>query len=133
MVYINGSYLDEMIAHAQEEAPYEACGVLAGANGRPTKVYRARSAERSPVRYHIEPHDQLRIMREIEENGWEILGIYHSHPNGPDHPSATDVALAFYPEAIYVIVSLRHPERPQVRAFRIIDGQIAEERLETLQ
>jgi len=129
LVYIDGAYLDEMVAHAQEEAPYEACGILAGANGRPTKLYRARNAEGSPVRFRIEPHDQLRIMREIEENGWEILGIYHSHPNGPDHPSATDVAQAFYPEAIYFIVSLRNPGQPQVRAFRIIDGEIRVEEI----
>lgn len=123
------SYVDEMIAHAREEAPNECCGIIAGADGRPVKLYRARNAEASPYRYNVDPQDLLRIYREADANGWEFLVIYHSHTHTEAYPSPTDVRLAAWPDAYYVLVSLQHPDRPVVRAFRIRDGQVTEEEL----
>ena len=111
-----------MIAHAQMGAPREVCGLLAGRNRQVERIYPAHNVERSRTRYRMVPREQLRIFLEIEERGWDILGIYHSHPCGPASPSATDLELAFYPEAVYVILSL--VESPAVQAFRIVEGVV---------
>lgn len=129
MFILEKRYVEEMIVHAKAEVPYEACGLLAGKDGQTVKLYRCRSAERSPYRYVIEPKDQLKALREIDENGWELLGIYHSHTGSPAYPSKTDVELAFYPETIYLIISLMNPEQPVIRGFRIVNGQVDEEEL----
>jgi len=129
MFILEKRYAEEMVAHAKAEAPNEACGLLAGKDGQVVKLYPCRSAERSPFRYMIEPKDQLRALKEIDENGWELLGIYHSHTRSPAYPSRTDVELAFYPEAIYLIISLVDPRQPVIRGFRIVEGRVEEEEL----
>jgi len=125
------SFIDEMIAHAQEDAPNECCGLIAGDDGRAVKLFRAKNAEASPWRYSVEPKDLFRIFRETEENGWSFLAIYHSHTASEAYPSPTDVRLAFWPEAYYVLVSLQDADKPAVRAFRILEGAISEEEIET--
>ena len=129
MVYLKKQHLTEMVTHAQEDAPLEACGVVAGKEGRALKLYRARNADHSPVSYRLEPEEQYRIFRDIEENGWDILGIYHSHPDSPPVPSAVDLGQAYYPDAVYFVVSLEDPSDPQVRAFRIIESESTEEEM----
>ncbi|HXG41961.1 MAG TPA: M67 family metallopeptidase [Dehalococcoidia bacterium] len=126
-------YLDEMVAHAKAEAPNECCGIIAGSNGHATRLYRCRNAEESPYRYQVDPNDLFRVYRECEQNGWDFLAIYHSHTFSEAYPSPTDVRLAFWPEAYYVLVSLKDPERPVVRAFRIRDGQVQEEEIEAVE
>ena len=123
------SLIDEMIAHAKEDAPNECCGIIAGEDGRAAKLFRATNAEASPYRYNVEPRDLFRIFRECEENGWSFLAIYHSHTASEAYPSPTDVRLATWPEAYYVLVSLKDAGKPVVRAFRILDGAISEEEL----
>jgi proteasome lid subunit RPN8/RPN11 len=118
--------VDEIISHAREEMPDECCGLIAAKDGDAVQVFRATNAEASPVRYGLDPHEQYRIMMEIEDRGWSLGAIYHSHTRSPAYPSQTDVNLAFYPEALYLIVSLEDPERPDLRAFRIVDGNIDE-------
>ncbi len=119
-----------MIAHALAERPNEACGLLAGEEGRITRSFRARNKEQSPVRYEIEPLDLLRIFREIDDADLEHLGIYHSHTHTQAYPSATDIRLAHYPESLYFIVSLMDEHAPRVRTFRIVDGQVNEEAID---
>lgn len=123
------SYLDEMIAHAKEDAPNECCGIIAGADGRAQKLYRAINAEASPYRYSVEAKDLLRIYHDADANDWEFLVIYHSHTHTEAYPSPTDVRLAGWPDAYYVLVSLME-EEPAVRAFRIVDAVITEEPIE---
>ena len=122
-------FIEEMIAHAQEEAPNECCGIIAGENGRAAKLFRAKNAEASPYRYSVDPQDLFRIHRECEDSGWEFLAIYHSHTASEAYPSPTDVRLAFWPEAYYVLVSLQEPRAPALRAFRIVEGEVTEEDL----
>jgi len=124
---LSQSFIDEIIAHALEDAPNECCGIIAGEDGRAVKLFRAKNAEASPYRYSVEPKDLFRIFRECEENGWSFLAIYHSHTASEAYPSPTDVRLAFWPEAYYVLVSLQDAGKPVVRAFRILDGEITEE------
>jgi proteasome lid subunit RPN8/RPN11 len=125
-------YIDDMIAHAREEAPNECCGVLLGSNGRVEQFRRCTNAEHSPFRYSVDPRELLQIDREAREHDWDVISIYHSHTHTQAYPSPTDVRLAGYPEAIYVLVSLQNPEQPVVRAFYIRDGVITEEPLEAL-
>ena len=116
---------EELAAHAREEAPNECCGLIGGRNGELATAYRARNAEASPLRYNIDPQDQFRIMTEMEERGEELAAIYHSHTASPAYPSQTDINLAAYPEAVYLIVSLADGERP-LRGYRIEDGEVTE-------
>ena len=123
--------IDEIVAHARDDAPNECCGMVAGLDGRATRVHRARNAEQSPLRYTIHPQDQIRIMMEIEERGEEIAAIYHSHTKTPPEPSQTDVNLADnWPEPVYLICSLEDPESPAVRGFAIRDGTVEEAALD---
>jgi proteasome lid subunit RPN8/RPN11 len=118
-----------MVAHAMEDHPNEACGIIAGKDGSATKLFRAINAEASPYRYKVDDKDLFRIYRECEENGWDFLVIYHSHTASEAYPSATDVRLAFWPDAYYVLVSTKDQSSPVVRAYRIEDGQIREDEL----
>jgi proteasome lid subunit RPN8/RPN11 len=127
---IEKRYIDTMIDHARREAPLECCGVLGGRDGRVLKLFQASNAERSRYRYNIDSQELFHINRECEENGWQFLAIYHSHPESAAYPSPTDVRLAFWPESLYLIVSLSSPENPEVRAFRIRDGAVTEEEIE---
>jgi len=133
MFTIEKHYIDEMIAHARQEAPLECCGVLSGKDGRVLKLYQATNAEHSRYCYNIESQELFRINGECEENGWQFLAIYHSHPASAAYPSPTDVHLAaLWPEALYFIVSLSSPKKPEVRAFRIRDGEVTEEEIRTI-
>ena len=105
--------------------------MVSGADGRATRIYRARNAEASPLRYTIHPQDQFRIMMEIEERGEEIAAIYHSHTHSPAEPSQTDINLAAnWPDPLYLICSLAEPEAPEIRGFAIRDGRVEEVRLD---
>ncbi len=125
---IEKRYIQDMIAHAQAEVPNECCGVLACLNWKIVRLHRGVNAEASPVRYNLDPKDLLRITNNIEDNGWEILGTYHSHTHTEAYPSATDIRFV-WPEYVYFIVSLEHASRPYVRAFRIRNGTIQRLRL----
>jgi proteasome lid subunit RPN8/RPN11 len=120
------SLLDEIVAHARDDLPNECCGMIGGVDGEARTVYRAANAEASPLRYSIDAREQFRLMQEIEGAGEELAGIYHSHTKSPAYPSQTDVNLAGWPDAVYLIVSLADPEAPETKGFWIRDGQIAE-------
>ena len=122
---LTAAQLSEIIEHVERELPNEACGLLGGPPGKVERVYRVANVYRSPVAYHLDPTEQVRAMLEIEALGWEVCGIFHSHPSGPSVPSTTDVSLAFYPEAVYVIAS-PGGSRWQVRGFHIDGGQVRE-------
>jgi len=121
---------DDLVAHALASAPEEACGLIAGRGGAPTRVIRCANVHETPTtRYLIDPREQLRAFRTMDERGEELVAIYHSHPASQPYPSPTDRAEAHYPDAIYVLLSLRTAD-PEVRAFRIdADGAVREVRL----
>jgi proteasome lid subunit RPN8/RPN11 len=126
-VRIARELVDEIVAHAREEAPNECCGMVSGLDGRTIAVHRARNAEASPLRYTIHPQDQFRITVEIEERGEEIAAIYHSHTKTPAEPSQTDVNLAEnWPDPVYLICSVAQPDAPEVRGYSIRDGRVDE-------
>jgi proteasome lid subunit RPN8/RPN11 len=121
--------LDRMVAHARAEAPNECCGMVAARDGLAVEIHPARNAAASPLRYEMDGMEQYRIQTAIEDAGLELGAIYHSHTRSAPYPSQTDINLAFYPEAAYVIVGLAGAE-PEVRAYRIVDGHISEEPVE---
>lgn len=128
--------IEEMIQHALDELPNECCGIIAGKDGVATRLYRTRNAEASPFRYNIHPSDILRVEKEIDAEDWQVFVIYHSHVASEAYPSPTDIRLAqwqgtdppidLYPGAYYVLVSLRDPDSPEVRAFTIHAGEVTE-------
>jgi [CysO sulfur-carrier protein]-S-L-cysteine hydrolase len=121
---------DAMVAHALEDRQNEVCGLLAGHGVVVERAFPARNRERSPVRYEIDPADLLRIFRQIDDEDLEHVGIYHSHTHTQAYPSATDIRLAYYPDAVYFIISLMDEHAPQIRAFRILEGVVTEEPME---
>ncbi len=123
--------LDEIAEHARAEAPNECCGMVAARDGEAVAVHRATNTAASPFRYELDPMEQYRIQTDIEDAGCELGAIYHSHTRSRPEPSQTDINLAFYPEALYVIVGLKADE-PDVRAWRIVDGQVSQARLEVV-
>ncbi len=130
---LSRSHYAQMLAHAQADRPNEACGLLAGAAGRVRQVYRIENIRHSPVEYQMDPAQQVETMAAIEAAGWELTGIYHSHPGGPPVPSPADIAQAYYPESIYVILSPTAAGEWQGRAFQINGGQAQEVRLEIVE
>lgn len=116
---------DALVAHAWSDFPYEVCGLLGiAADGSVTR-FPITNAERSMTYYAMEPRELLRAMRTIEDAGWGMV-IHHSHTHTQAYPSATDIRLAAYPEALYLIVTLQDRDVPAMRAFTILDGTVAE-------
>ena len=141
--------VDEMVAHARELDPHECCGLLAGTNGMVLRHYRitntvARDARavhvfneanvkrlgelsattRAEVAYFMDPKEMLAAFKDMREHGLDLAVIYHSHTHSPAYPSQTDVGLAYYPDAAYLIISLESKAHPDLRAFWIKDRQV---------
>jgi [CysO sulfur-carrier protein]-S-L-cysteine hydrolase len=129
-VRISQALIDEIVAHAREDVPNECCGMVGGSDGEARTVYRAENAEASPLRYSIDAGEQFRLMQTIEDAGEDLVAIYHSHTKSAAYPSQTDVNLAGWPEAVYLIASLADPEAPEVKGFWVRDGRIEEAELD---
>jgi [CysO sulfur-carrier protein]-S-L-cysteine hydrolase len=125
---ITRELVDQMVAHARSEAPNECCGMVASRDGELVQVHQATNAAASPLRYEIDGAEQYRIQMEIDDAGLDLGAIYHSHTRSDPYPSQTDINLAFYPDALYVIVGLAGDEA-DVRAYTIRDGQVADAEL----
>jgi [CysO sulfur-carrier protein]-S-L-cysteine hydrolase len=121
--------LDQMVEHARREAPNECVGVLGTRDGEPLLLVEAENARRSPLAYEIAPQELLRVHDRLDEDELEVGAIYHSHTRTEPVPSQTDINLAFYPEALYIIVGLTGDE-PDIRAFRIVEGEVTQAELE---
>ncbi len=126
MITLGFPYFEEVIEHSKREYPNEACGILAGKNGQVKKVYPMTNIEKSPLTYLADPREQFKVIKEMRKLGLELVGIYHSHPESEPYPSKRDLEMAFYPEAIYLIISLKDIKKPKVKAFRIKDSQFEE-------
>ncbi len=120
---------DLLVERAWSDFPYEVCGLLGVREDGRIVHFAIDNAERSMTFYSMEPKQLLRAMREIEDEGWG-LAIYHSHTHTEAYPSATDIRLAAYPEATYLIVTLQDRDHPEIRAFDIVDGEVTEKPLE---
>jgi proteasome lid subunit RPN8/RPN11 len=128
---ISKKHWQEMLNHVQQNAPLESCGLLAGKNERVERVIFIRNQAQSPVRFVMDPYDQLKAFDWIESNQLDLLGIFHSHPAGPETASATDISEAAY-EVVQLIWS-RNQNRWRVRGFWIENGTAAEVPLQILE
>lgn len=115
----------EIVGYCLEERPNEACGLLATRDGEVIKVFRMTNAAASPLRYELDPREQLAVQRKIDEEGWQLGGVFHSHTRTSAYPSPTDIRLAFE-DVPYVIVSLA-TEPAALKAFRIRKRQWTDE------
>jgi [CysO sulfur-carrier protein]-S-L-cysteine hydrolase len=118
--------LNKIIAHCRSVYPHEACGLLAGKGRVVEKSYEMTNLDHSNVSYLMDPAEQFKAMKEMRQEGRDMVAIYHSHPHSGAQPSAKDVELAFYPDSVYMIVGLLAEERPEIRAFEIIDSEVRE-------
>jgi len=130
MLYLTKKQLDGLVEHSKREYPNEACGILAGKNGRVEKAYPMANTDKSAVTFLMEPKEQHKTVKDIRSRGLEMIGIYHSHPSSPARPSPHDIKMAYYPDVSYVIISLKEKDKPDIKSFRIIDGNISEEKVD---
>jgi proteasome lid subunit RPN8/RPN11 len=120
---------DRIVAHAREEAPNECCGVVASRGEDVVEVYRAVNAEQSPLRFRIDPKEQIQLHNKIEGAGLDMGAIYHSHTRTEPRPSQTDINFAKeWPGVLWIIVGLAGAE-PEVRTWRIDDGRVTDAEL----
>ncbi len=126
MITLLPGHVDEMLAHAREASPAECCGLVGGVVEGAQSIYRLRNVAANPfVGYEAAPEELFAAQRSMRERGENLLGIYHSHPRAAiPTPSETDVRLAYYPSAIYFIISLG-AESETIRAFRISERESA--------
>ena len=121
------SFADEMVEHSLGDYPNEACGIIAAEGKNPCHLYRMCNVEASPYRYSMDPKELYLTYKDIEQDhNWEVYAIYHSHTHSEAYPSATDVRLATWPEAFYILVSLKDKKDPVIRGFKILDSKIKE-------
>ena len=123
---ISREFTAQMVTHCRACYPNEACGILAGNGNTVTRIYPMTNVEPSPVNYFMDPEEQFRVMKELRQDNLTMLAIFHSHPQSPAFPSARDVSLAFYQDAIYVIVGLMNPQDPEIKAYTIVDGLVTD-------
>ena len=127
-VALTPELVEALVAHARAEYPNEMCGVMvgdraAGDGGRALRWEAARNRAASPMRYDIHPDDLYRLTVETDDADEVFWAIVHSHTHSAPRPSLTDVGLAFYPDALYILVSLAEPE-PALAAWRIVGGEV---------
>lgn len=120
---------DEILEHSRAELPNEACGLLAGEGAGIRRLYCVSNADASPVSYTIDPAGHFAALQDAEKNGWELIGAFHSHVDGPAYPSPTDVAGAAEPDWAWLVVG-PITGAPEIRAYRIVAGEIVEQELE---
>jgi proteasome lid subunit RPN8/RPN11 len=127
-VRLSAELIEAIVEHARAGDPNEACGLVIGDGsaadgGAALRFEPTRNAAASPYRYEIDPDDLLRLTIATDDADEVFWAIVHSHVRSPAYPSPTDLALAFYPDALYILVSLE-TEEPALGAFRIVDGEI---------
>ncbi|PIQ83345.1 MAG: hypothetical protein COV75_07960 [Candidatus Omnitrophica bacterium CG11_big_fil_rev_8_21_14_0_20_63_9] len=122
MLQIPRALHDEVIAHCRSRYPKEACGLLAGERDVVTQVYPMTNVEDSPIGYAMDPREQLKVEKQMRQQGQRLVGIFHSHTASAAYPSSVDVRLAISPDVSYVLVSLQDQAAPDFKSYRI-DGQ----------
>ena len=131
MIEISDEFVLEMIEHSRLENPNECCGILAGTEGKVTKLYRIQNSTPSPYRYVMDPNEQLKAMKDADARSLDLMAFYHSHTHSPAYPSDTDIRMATesgWVDFCYVLVSLEDSSKPDVRFFDIsADGNVNEE------
>ena len=129
MAELDAVFYKEIVEQALREFPNEACGLIASEAGVPVRLYPMTNSDASPATYRFDGKEQLKVFDELDERGWEIWAIYHSHTHTGPQPSETDVKQAFYPDSRYLVLSVADRDAPVIRSFYIRDGRVDEEEL----
>jgi [CysO sulfur-carrier protein]-S-L-cysteine hydrolase len=129
---VTNKVLQKLLAGARRDPDHECCGLLAGRAGEITTIFAAQNSLSSSRAYEIAPQELFIIFRKIRAENLELLGIYHSHPQTENIPSPKDIAFAYYPDAIYFIISPRLDAPKPIRAFRISDDKFTEWSIEVI-
>ena len=129
MIEIPNSIVEHLYRQAEETAPAEACGYLAGQENHVMRYYPMRNMDQSPDHFTLDPAEQFEIMKSARKGGFKILAVYHSHPQTAARPSEEDIRLAFDPNILYVIVSLAD-QKKDIQAFKIKNQVVSMERVE---
>ena len=131
---VPGPVMDAVGRHLEAGYPNEACGALVGRPGDGVQPYQALEfhplrntvTDRPWDRYAVDPLEQLRVQREAEGRGLEIIGFVHSHPDHPPRPSQFDLEQALpshiYSFYIYVVASVAQGKLAEARAWRLDEG-----------
>jgi len=122
---------DNIIDHARQDYPVEACGYLGAADGIITACYRMKNTDDSGEHFTLDPGEQFSVIRDMRKNGMKLTAVYHSHPVTPARPSAEDIRLAYDPDVSYVIVSLKNGNE-SVKSFLIRDNEVEPEEIEVV-
>lgn len=128
MIQISEEIRKQIIEQAERELPNEACGYLAGKEGRVWKAYPMRNVDQSPEHFSFDTAEQFKVIREARKEGLQIIGNYHSHPSTPSRPSEEDIRLANDPAISYIIISLAE-KVPVIRSFQIRENQVESEEI----
>ena len=129
---IKNEIREKIIAHAQKEAPLEACGYLAGKGGVVVKHYALTNIDKSEEHFSFDPKEQFETVRDARKSGLEVSAVYHSHPASPARPSEEDRRLAYDPNISYVIISLAGGG-VDVKSFRIAHSAVTPESIEIVE
>jgi len=132
MLKIPASIYEDLIAHAREGFPLEVCGILGGTDDSVSAIYRMTNSDASNEHFMMEPREQFNVVKDLRAKGLSMLAIYHSHPETPARPSQEDIRLALTPLVSHVIVSLADPAGAVVKSYKIHDGNVEPEPLETI-
>jgi [CysO sulfur-carrier protein]-S-L-cysteine hydrolase len=124
MLKIPEKIYHDIIDHAREGLPFEICGILGGKGDTVSAIYRMVNTDAKSDHFMMDPREQIAVMKDLRAKGLEMTAFYHSHPEGPEYPSAEDIRLAFYPDVFSLIVSLAEPAMPVLKSFKIIEGQV---------
>ena len=132
MIRIPQAIYDDLIAHAREGFPLEVCGILGGTGDTVSAIYRMTNTDASNEHFMMEPKEQFTVVKDLRAKGLAMLAIYHSHPETPARPSDEDIRLALTPGVSSVIISLADSQQPVVKSYRIDQGKVTPEDIETL-
>lgn len=130
-IQIPQEIVTEIFEQGKDELPNEACGYLAGKDGKVTKRYPMRNVDESPEHFTLDPQEQFAVIKQVRKENLEIVAVYHTHPETPARPSEEDIRLAFDPNIQYVIASLI-AEKQEIKSFIIKKGVVTPQTLEVI-
>lgn len=129
---LTNEQLQKMISHIRSHAPLEACGLLAGRDSKVESVLEVTNQAQSTIRFVMDPIEQLNAFEWIESNGLDLIGIFHSHPTGPETVSPTDISQAAYAVVHVILAPVEGSQAWRARGFWIEDGNFSEVALQVI-
>ena len=129
MIEIPRHIYEDMIAHAVEGFPLEVCGILSGTPDKVATTYRMTNTDASNEHFMMDPKEQFAVVKELRSENRQMVAIYHSHPETPARPSEEDIRLALTPNVSYIIISLADTGKPDMKSFKIHNGNVMPEEI----